>query len=366
MFDVRPHLRGRAPIAAAVAVVAVGAALGRAGAGSASIAFGVAVFVVVAPRGTLLTRVVAVAALMAAVLVAASLLGPVAPAVFGATALGGIICVPAAVACVLPRASSRWALPRIEADELAVAVVIVAAGWIFASPYIGASTAERLAAMNVGGADFAAHFDYMQNAWFHKGFLFVNTTHHVLEPRPYIAATPYGAHVVMAALGVLVSGHASLPAPATLFRLFVGFDVVSNVALVLVLTAMTARLLRFIGLGATTRALSVLVVGSVAVVGPLSVLRVQGFLSFTDGLALTLIALVFAVTARPSGWVADGAVVTAAIAVGLLTYTLMIPALLLAWAIFLMRTRAAWWTRSPRCLPVILYSTTIVLALGLS
>ena len=345
-------------------VLLAGAGAGAIGGGWAALAIGIVVFLLAAPRGTLVVRCMVLLVLECALLNGAGLVGPMASWAFSPPALGAVSCLPAAVVLAVSAPGAVRRLPRVPVDDVAVLLVGLFAALLLAKPLIGGSDVARLRMMTLGGADFAAHFDYVQNVWFHKGFLFVNGGHRILEPRPNIAAAPHGVHVAFSALGMLLTGRSALPSPMALLRLFGWFNVLVDTALVVALTGMTARLLRCAGVRPGVRTVAVLLTGSVAVVGAIGTLYVWGFVTFTAGLTATVVAVLIAATAKPAHAVAEGAVVTAAVVDGCLTYTLMVPVLILAFGLFLWRTRSLWRARSRRSRPFAAYLAVVAGALA--
>ncbi|HET7311909.1 MAG TPA: hypothetical protein VFJ17_11360 [Mycobacteriales bacterium] len=341
-------------------ILLAGAAAGALGVGWAAVLLGVAVFLLAARRGTLVTRMLVLLLLESALLIGAGFVGPFFAWAFAPPALGALVCVPAAVVVAASPSGVARRAPLLPVDDLAALFAGVVGALLVAKPLIGGSDVARLRAMTLGGSDFAEHFDYIQSVWFHRGFLFVSGGHRILEPRPDIAAAPHGVHVALSALGILLSGRSELPSMSALLRFFAWSNVLVDAALVVALTALTARLLRFVNVRPAIRVVAVLLVGSVAVVGAISTLYVWGFIPFAAGLTATVLSLVVAITARPGRSAADGAVVTAGFLVGGLTYTLMLPALLLAFGLFLLRTRSDWRVRSWRCWPIVAYVALVV------
>ena len=327
---------------AGVALVAVAVAMGVHGWGPAVLGLAALAWVLATPEGNLADRLLSyVFSAMAAVIVL-GLAGPAVPSIFGPGGLAAAVTAPPAVAVArrgVRRPSLRGALWP---DAAAIGAVATVCGWLFWRPFHHGAPARLLTTMMLGGTDYLAHFDYFQNAWWHHGFPFVLPHHAILEPRPGLAATPYGAHVAMAGVAMLLSGHAALPSTGTALRDFAGCYVAAGVLFVSVLCAVAARLLVASGVPPAVRVAAVVFVGVTTATGVFAALYTEGFLTYMVGVAATLFGMAVAVVPSRLRWRDQAGLLTIAVLVGSFVYTLTVPVLLLAVAAFVIRTAATW------------------------
>ncbi|MEW1953446.1 hypothetical protein [Terrabacter sp. NPDC080008] len=325
---------------AAAALAVGGSFAASAHLGTAVLAGGAALCLLLFPMDGLVDRLVAFLAMEGAILIVVCLVGPVWPTVYAPRALGAAAILPGAVALVIGRPLRRVSRPVLALDLMVVAAAVATAAQFAA--YTSGDRVTRLAAMVRGGTDYLAHFDYLQNVWLHHGFAFVNASGPLVESRADLRATPTGFEAVWSALGVLVNGSSSLPGPYALFDFFSIAQLWLPALLVLTSVWALSRVLRSARVGVAASLPALVFMAAVTAVGPLSSLVVIGFNSFTLGLAVTSIATGFAITTSGTDWRAHGLATWAAADVGAFTYTLLIPALGLLWLIHVQRSRPSW------------------------
>lgn len=323
----------------AVVLVLIGGVLARVHLGPLTLVAAAGLWIACVGRGSLLTRLVPFGLFVCLGIMVLAVAGPVVPALFGPTAVGGVCMLPAAAAFAragLRRQRLRGLLP---VDDVVILAAAGGTAWLFARAFIGASRTRQLAKMVIGGYDYLSHFDYMQMVWFHHGFMVVRPHAAILEPRPLITATPYGAHVLMTAAGMLASGQSALPSTAHMFRLFVAVLVVIGIVFVAVMSWTCSHLLGALDVPVGLRVPAILGVAAISTLGPFGSLYASGFASFLVGLAVAVIAMVLIATAKPEAWRWTTLLITIAIIIVAYSYTLILPVLLAAWLAH------AWWQR---------------------